>query len=178
MDLALALVEEDHGRSVALRVAKELILFLKRPGGQSQFSVHLETQIAEVGPIRDIHEWILLNLAEDLSVETLAARLGMSARNFSRLFKRQTDMTPGDYVEAARVEAARRMLEESDTPLKKIAGMCGFADQGGLRRAFMRLIFVTPGEYRQRFRPSEPTVVPFTRTPAQGGTRTADRGRA
>jgi transcriptional regulator GlxA family with amidase domain len=109
----------------------------------------------------------LLNLSEDLSVETLAARLGMSPRNFSRLFKRQTDMTPGDYVEAARVEAARRMLEESDIPLKKIASMCGFPDQAGLRRAFMRLIFVTPGDYRQRFRPAEATVVPFTRTPAQ-----------
>lgn len=124
MDLALALVEEDHGRSVALRVAKELILFLKRPGGQSQFSVHLEAQVAGIGPIRDIHEWILVNISEDLSVEALAARLGMSCRNFARHFKRETDMTPGDYVEAARVEAARRMLEESDTPLKKVASMC------------------------------------------------------
>ncbi|HEY4200866.1 MAG TPA: GlxA family transcriptional regulator [Devosiaceae bacterium] len=175
MDLALALVEEDHGRSVALRVAKELILFLKRPGGQSQFSVHLETQIAEIGPIRDIHEWILLNLSEDLSVEALAARLGMSARNFSRLFKRQTDMTPGDYVEAARVEAARRILEESDTPIKKVASMCGFLDQAGLRRAFMRQIFVTPGDYRQRFRPAEPTVVPFAQAPVQHKARTANR---
>jgi transcriptional regulator GlxA family with amidase domain len=153
MDLALALVEEDHGRSVALRVAKELILFLKRPGGQSQFSVHLEAQIAENGPIRDIHEWILDNLAEDLSVESLAARLAMSSRNFARLFKREVDMTPGEYVEAARVEAARRMLEESDAPLKKIARMCGFPDQSGLRRAFLRRINVTPVEYRQRFRP-------------------------
>lgn len=163
MDLALALVEEDHGRSIALRVAKELILFLKRPGGQSQFSVHLESQVAEIGPIRDIHEWILDHLSEDLSVETLAARLAMSSRNFARLFKRETDMTPGDYVEAARVEAARRMLEEGDTPLKKVARMCGFADQSSLRRAFMRRINVTPVEYRQRFRPPEPTVAPFTR---------------
>ncbi len=155
MDLALALVEEDHGRSTALRVAKELILFLKRPGGQSQFSIHLEAQVSEIGPIRDIHEWILDNLCDDLSVETLAARLAMSTRNFARLFKRETDMTPGDFVEAARVEAARRMLEESDTPLKKVASMCGFTDQAGLRRAFMRRIAVTPVEYRQRFRPSE-----------------------
>jgi transcriptional regulator GlxA family with amidase domain len=169
MDLALALVEEDHGRSVSLRIAKELILFLKRPGGQSQFSVHLETQIAETGPIRDIHEWILHNLAEDLSVEALAARLGMSGRNFARLFKRQTDMTPGDYVEATRVEAARRMLEESDTSLKKLASMFGFLDQAGLRRAFMRQIHVTPGDYRQRFRPTESTVVPFTRAHSQQG---------
>jgi transcriptional regulator GlxA family with amidase domain len=165
MDLALALVEEDHGRSIALRVAKELILFLKRPGGQSQFSMHLEAQVAGVGPIRDIHEWILDNLAEDLSVEALAARLGMSARNFARLFKRETDMTPGDYVEAARVEAARRMIEESDTSLKKVAYVCGFADQSGLRRAFMRRICVTPVEYRQRFRPPETSVSPFIRAP-------------
>jgi transcriptional regulator GlxA family with amidase domain len=166
MDLALALVEEDHGRSVSLRVAKELILFLKRPGGQSQFSVYLEGQVAEIGPIRDIHEWILDNLSEDLSVEALAARLAMSSRNFARLFRRETDMTPGDYVEAMRVEAARRMLEEGDTPMKKVASLCGFADQSGLRRAFMRRINVTPAEYRQRFRPPEAQVAHFKRAPA------------
>ena len=134
MDLALALVEEDHGRSIALRVAKELILFLKRPGGQAQFSMHLEAQVAEMGPIRGIHEWILDNLAADLSVATLAARLGMSSRNFARLFKRETDMTPGDYVEAARVEAARRMIEESGPSLKKVpicAASQTRADYGG-----------------------------------------------
>ncbi|MCC8953517.1 GlxA family transcriptional regulator [Bradyrhizobium sp. Pear77] len=155
MDLALALVEEDHGRSTALRVAKELILFLKRPGGEPQFSIHLEAQASEIGPIRDIHEWILGNLCEDLSVETLATRLAMSTRNFARLFKRETNMTPGDFVEAARVEAARRMLEDSDTPLKKVASMCGFPRQAGLRRAFMRRMDLTPVEYRQRFRPAE-----------------------
>jgi transcriptional regulator GlxA family with amidase domain len=156
MDLALALVEEDHGRSVALSVAKQLILFLKRPGGQSQFSMHLEAQATEIGPIRNIHEWILDHIAGDLSVGVLAERAGMSARNFARLFKRETNVTPGEYVEAARVEVARRMLEEGNTPLKKIASLCGFADQNGLRRAFMRQINVTPMEYRQRFRPPEP----------------------
>jgi transcriptional regulator GlxA family with amidase domain len=164
MDLALALVEEDYGRSVALRIAKELILFLKRPGGQSQFSVHLEAQVAESGPIRNVHEWILENLSSDLSIEALAARLGMSGRNFARLFKRETEMTPGDYVEAARVDAARRMLEDSDMPLKRIASVCGFADPSGLRRAFMRRINVSPVEYRQRFRPDESRVVSFTRS--------------
>lgn len=154
MDLALALVEEDFGRSLALRVAKELILFLRRPGGQSQFSVHLEAQIAEMGPIRDVTEWIIDNLADDLSVEALAAREGMSARNFARNFKRETKMTPGDYVEAARVEAARRILEESDTPLKRVASLCGFKDQSGLRRAFVRRINVSPLDYRHRFRPN------------------------
>ncbi|KRB59078.1 AraC family transcriptional regulator [Rhizobium sp. Root708] len=158
MDLALALVEEDFGRSIALRVAKELILFLQRPGGQSQFSVQLEAQAAEIGPIRDITQWIVDNIAGDLAVETLAARIGMSARNFARTFKRETQMTPGDYVEAARVEAARRILEESDTPLKRVASLCGFADQTGLRRAFMRRINVTPVEYRHRFRPSATTA--------------------
>jgi transcriptional regulator GlxA family with amidase domain len=161
MDLALALVEEDHGRTIALRVAKALILFLQRPGGQSQFSVHLAAQVSEIGPIRDVHEWILSSLGADLSVEALAARAGMSARNFARQFKRETGMTPGDYVEAARVEAAGRILEESDTPLKRVAGMCGFADQGGLRRAFMRRIKVTPADYRQRFRGEATVVVAF-----------------
>ena len=161
MDLALAMVEEDHGRTIALRVAKELILFLQRPGGQSQFSVHLAAQVSEIGPIRDIHEWILGNLGEDLSVDALAARTGMSGRNFARHFKRETAMTPGDYVEAVRVEAARRILEESDTPLKKVASMCGFGDQSGLRRAFMRRIKVTPIEYRQRFRGEDSVVVAF-----------------
>jgi transcriptional regulator GlxA family with amidase domain len=161
MDLALAMVEEDYGRTTALRVAKELILFLQRPGGQSQFSVHLAAQVSEIGPIRDIHEWILGNLAEDLSVDALARRSGMSSRNFARLFKKETGMTPGDYVEAVRVEAARRILEESDTPLKKVAGMCGFADQSGIRRAFMRRINVTPVEYRDRFRSPGAVVVAF-----------------
>jgi transcriptional regulator GlxA family with amidase domain len=161
MDLALALVEEDHGRPLALRIAKELILFLQRPGGQSQFSVHLAAQVSEVGPIRDAHEWILGHLGEDLSIEALADRSGMSSRNFARLFKREIGITPGDYVEAVRVEAARRILEESDTPLKKVASMCGFGDQSSLRRAFMRRINVTPVEYRQRFRVEDPVVVAF-----------------
>jgi transcriptional regulator GlxA family with amidase domain len=161
MDLALALVEEDHGRGVALRIAKELILFLQRPGGQSQFSVHLAAQVSEIGPIRDAHEWILGNLASDLSVEALAARAGMSGRNFARLFKQQIGITPGDYVETVRVEAARRILEESDTPLKKVASLCGFGDQSGLRRAFGRRINVTPVEYRQRFRGDNNVVVAF-----------------
>ena len=164
MDLALALVEEDHGRSIALRVAKQLILFLKRPGGQSQFSVHLETQVAEIGPIRDIHEWILENISGDLSIEALASRAGMSSRNFARLFKRETDMTPGDYVEATRVDVARRMLEEGSIPLKKVASLCGFTDQNGLRRAFLRRIHVTPVEYRQRFRPPEPIGSHYSKT--------------
>ncbi len=154
MDLALALVEEDHGRSTSLKIAKELILYLKRPGGQSQFSMQLAAQVAESSPIGDTQDWVLDNLPKDLGVEALAMRMGMSVRNFARLFKQATGVTPGDYVEAARVEAARRILEEGDTPLKMVAGMCGFGDQAGLRRAFMRRLKVTPAEYRQTFRPS------------------------
>jgi transcriptional regulator GlxA family with amidase domain len=154
MDLALALVEEDHGRKVALRIAKELILFMKRPGGQAQFSLQLAAQISESGPIRDSQEWILNHVYGDLSAMALAQRVGMSVRNFARLFKRETQLTPGDYVEAARVEAARRILEEGDAPLKEVARKCGFSDQGGLRRAFVRRLDVTPAEYRETFRPA------------------------
>lgn len=168
MDLALALVEEDHGRTAALRVAKALVLFLQRPGGQAQFSVHLAAQVSAVGPIRQIQEWILGNLDDDLTVDALARRSGMSSRNFARLFKRETGRTPADYVEAVRVEAARRILEDSDTPLKKVASMCGFGDQSGIRRAFMRRINVTPVEYRDRFRSRSPAVVAFRAAAREG----------
>ncbi len=151
MDLALALVEEDHGRQVALRIAKELILFIKRPGGQAQFSMHLAAQISDNGPIGDAQEWIINHVDKNLSATTLALKAGMSIRNFARLFKQETQMTPGDYVEAARVEAARRILEEGNTSMKVVAAKCGFSDQSGLRRAFMRRLQVTPAEYRQTF---------------------------
>jgi transcriptional regulator GlxA family with amidase domain len=152
MDLALALVEEDHGHEVALKVAKALVLFLKRPGGQSQFSIRCAELIPERPVIREICGWIANNLTEDLSVETLAERVGMSTRNFARVFKRETELTPADYVEAARVEAAQRIMEERDRPLSEIASVCGFGDPKGLRRAFVRQISVTPAEYRDRFR--------------------------
>ncbi|MEI6000751.1 GlxA family transcriptional regulator [Paraburkholderia bengalensis] len=163
MDLALALVEEDHGRGVALRVARELVMFVKRPGGQSQYSLHLAAQVTERSPLRDIQESILNDLSADLSVEVLAGRAGMSVRNFSRMFKRETGTTPGDFVEIARVQAARRMLEESDTPLKKVAYLCGFSDQNSLRRAFIRRLGVTPIEYRQRFRGEGPALLETVR---------------
>ncbi|SIT40169.1 Transcriptional regulator containing an amidase domain and an AraC-type DNA-binding HTH domain [Paraburkholderia piptadeniae] len=163
MDLALALVEEDHGRGVALRVARELVMFVKRPGGQSQYSLHLAAQVTERSPLRDIQESILNDLSAELSVEVLAGRAGMSVRNFSRMFKRETGTTPGDFVEIARVQAARRILEESDTPLKKVAYLCGFSDQNGMRRAFVRRLGVTPIEYRQRFRGEVPALLETVR---------------
>jgi len=155
MDLALALVEEDLGRNVALAVARELVMFIKRPGGQAQFSAHLAAQSAQRNPIRQVQEWVLENLEEDLTVDQLAAQAGMSVRNFSRAFKSDTGETPADFVEAARLDAARRMLEETASPLKRVAARSGFHDQNGLRRAFVRRLGVTPGDYRLRFHPQE-----------------------
>lgn len=154
MDLALALVEEDLGRAVALQVARELVLFLKRPGGQSQFSAHLAAQTSERSVIRDVQAWALENLDKPLPVDELASRAGMSTRNFSRQFKLDTDMTPADFVENARIDAARRLLEETANPLKRVAAWSGFGDQNGLRRAFLRRLGVSPADYRSRFQKS------------------------
>lgn len=151
MDLALALVEEDLGRELALRVARELVMFLKRPGGQSQFSAHLAAQTSERSLIRDIQRWIIDNIGADLSLEQLALRASMSTRNFSRIFKKETQTTPADFVEVARIDAARRMLEESALPLKRVADSCGFGDMNNLRRSFLRRLGVSPSDYRRRF---------------------------
>jgi len=155
MDLALAMVEEDLGRAVALAVARELVMFIKRPGGQAQFSAHLAAQTAQRSPIRQVQEWVLENLAQELTVDQLAAQAGMSVRNFSRAFKSDTGETPADFVEAARLDAARRLLEESASPLKRVAARSGFHDQNSLRRAFVRRLGVTPGDYRNRFHRQE-----------------------
>jgi len=152
LDLALALVEEDFGRAVALRVARELVMFLKRPGGQSQFSAHLAAQTAERNAIREVQGWVVENLAGNLSVEALAAHAGMSARNFARIFKQECQVTPADFVEAARIDAARRLLEGSRHPLKRVAALAGFSDPNNLRRAFLRRVGVAPSDYRRRFR--------------------------
>ena len=154
MDLALALVEEDLGREVALEVARNLVLFLKRPGGQSQFSCQLSVQSAEREPLRRLQSWIADHLTEDLSVPVLAQEVAMSERNFSRLFARETGTTPARFVERARLEAARRRLEESPphVGVEEIAGQCGFASAEILRRAFLRAFGVPPTAYRLRFR--------------------------
>jgi transcriptional regulator GlxA family with amidase domain len=152
IDLALALVEEDHGRALALAVARRLVVFLKRPGGQSQFSAHLAAQIATKSPVQDVQGWILENLSSSLSVEVLAKRAGMSVRNFARVFRGEAGVTPADFVETARVDSARRMLEDTVMPLQRVATRCGFTNVDGLRRAFMRRLSVGPHDYRARFR--------------------------
>jgi transcriptional regulator GlxA family with amidase domain len=152
IDLALKLIEDDHGRDLALTVARRLVVFLKRPGGQSQFSAHLAAQIADEGKIRSLQHWVLDHLAHDLSLDSLASRVAMSVRNFTRVFLGETGTTPADFVEMARVDAARRLLEESETALQRVASRCGFTSPDTMRRAFLRRIGTGPSDYRERFR--------------------------
>jgi transcriptional regulator GlxA family with amidase domain len=152
MDLALALVEEDLGREVALEAARWLVLFLKRPGGQAQFSAQLAAQTADRAPLRELQAWIPDHLDQDLSVPALAGRASMSERNFARAFRRETGMTPGAYVEAARVESARIALETGDLPVASVARQSGFGTVETMRRAFRRRVGVSPVDYRTRFR--------------------------
>ena len=151
IDLALALLEEDHGRELALAVARELVMFLRRPGGQSQFSVQMSAQIADREPIRELQRWIADHLDADLSVEALARRSAMSPRNFARVFTREVGVTPGQFVENSRVEAARRRLEESADGVDLIAAECGFGTRESMRRTFIRTLRVPPSAYRSRF---------------------------
>jgi transcriptional regulator GlxA family with amidase domain len=151
IDLALALVEEDLGRSVALAVARYLVVFLKRPGGQAQFSATLALQAAE-DKFGALHDWINSHVADDLSLSVLADQAGMSERSFSRHYAEATGQTPARAVERLRVEAARRLLSESRIPVKRIAQRCGFGSEETLRRSFVRLLAVTPQDYRDRFR--------------------------
>jgi transcriptional regulator GlxA family with amidase domain len=152
IDLALAMLEEDLGREAALRVARRLVVFLKRPGGQSQFSAQLAGQLAEQEPLRDLQAWIVDHPEADLGVDALAARVAMSPRNFSRVFRREAGATPARFVEHVRVEAARRHLEESNASADEIATRCGFGTAETMRRAFLRTVRTSPREYRNRFR--------------------------
>jgi len=151
MDLALAMVEDDHGRELALSVARQLVMFLKRPGGQSQFSAHLAAQTAQRSDVGGIQDYVLSHLREDLSVPALARRAGMSERTFARVFRDETGTTPAEFVENARIDAARRMAEESDQPAKRLADAVGYANVDGFRRAFSRRLGLTLVEYRKRF---------------------------
>lgn len=162
IDLALALVEEDLGPDVALQVARALVLFLKRPGGQSQFSAGLAGQAAEREHLRELQGWVADHLDADLSVPALAERALMSPRNFARAFRREVGMTPAAWIESVRVERARLALESGDQPVEEIARRCGFGTVETMRRAFRRRVSVSPSEYRTRFR-------------TRGGTADADR---
>jgi transcriptional regulator GlxA family with amidase domain len=150
IDLALALVEEDLGRSVALAVARYLVVFLKRPGGQAQFSAALALQAAD-DKFGALHDWINRHLDDELPLAVLADQAGMSERSFSRRYAEATGQTPARAIERLRVEAARRLLSESRTPVKRIARRCGFGSEETMRRSFLRLIAVTPQDYRTRF---------------------------
>lgn len=151
IDLALALVEDDLGPAVALAVARRLVMFLKRPGGQAQFSAHLAPALDRSPKLAALLEWLPGNLDGDLGLEVLAARCGMSPRTFSRQFARQIGCSPGRYVERLRLEAARIQLESSDRPIAVIARACGFGHPETLRRAFQRQFGVAPLDYAQRF---------------------------
>jgi transcriptional regulator GlxA family with amidase domain len=161
IDLALALVEEDLGPQAALAVARELVLFVRRPGGQAQFSSGLETQAASHGRIRELQHWIADHLGEDLSVAALAVRCHMSERNFSRVFTREVELTPAAYVESLRLERARLLLETTDLQVDEIARRCGFGTVETLRRTFARRLHTSPSDYRARF-----NVTPIDRSAA------------
>jgi transcriptional regulator GlxA family with amidase domain len=150
IDLALAMVEEDLGRDIALDVARHLVVFLKRPGGQSQFSVTLSLQ-QQGNRFDELHAWIAEHLTCDLGIPTLAEQAGMSERSFIRHYRADTGQTPARAIELIRVETARRLLSDSGLPVKRIAATCGFGSEETLRRSFLRAIGVTPQAYRERF---------------------------
>ncbi|HEY1772158.1 MAG TPA: GlxA family transcriptional regulator [Gammaproteobacteria bacterium] len=152
MDMALAMVEEDWGQRVALAVAQALVMFLKRPGGQSQFSAQLAAQFSEDDKLRELQLWMLDHLDQDLSVRRLAARMAMSERNFARRFTASMGVTPAQYVSNVRLEAARRKLEENDMQIALVARRCGFGTHETMRRTFVTELGVSPRDYRERFR--------------------------
>jgi transcriptional regulator GlxA family with amidase domain len=148
IDLALAWVEEDCGATVAQEVARELVLFLRRSGGQKQLSVSLSAQASEMKAIQELQVWITDNLRKKLSIEVLADRVAMSVRNFERVFTREVGRTPSQYVLQARVEAVRHQLERTDRGLEQVAAACGFGSADVMRRSFSRFVGVTPNQYR------------------------------
>jgi transcriptional regulator GlxA family with amidase domain len=151
IDLCLALVEEDHGHQVALNVARFLVMFLVRPGGQAQYSHMLLRQAITSKPLRELQIWMLENLRENLTVEKMADRIGMSARQFTRVCLRETKMNPGQFVDRMRVEAAQQLIDSSSMGLKEIAGASGFQSADSMRRTFLRVLGVSAAEYATRF---------------------------
>ncbi|MFE9401335.1 GlxA family transcriptional regulator [Streptomyces sp. NPDC006530] len=154
IDLSLALVEEDHGRDVALAVARLLVVFLRRPGNQAQFSAQLAAQTARREPLRELQQWITEHPDADLSVEALAQRASLSPRHFARAFHAETGITPGRYVERVRLEYARRLLEETADGVQEVSRAAGYGTPEAMRRAFVKVLGTAPAEYRRRFRPA------------------------
>ncbi|MFC8195175.1 GlxA family transcriptional regulator [Streptomyces sp. NPDC057298] len=152
IDLALALVEEDVGREAALTVARHLVVFLRRPGNQAQFSVQLSAQTARREPLREVQHWIAEHPGDDLCVESLAVRARLSPRHFARAFQAETGTTPGRYVDAVRLEHARRLLEDTTDGIEQIARASGYGTPEAMRRAFVKALGSAPTEYRRRFR--------------------------
>jgi transcriptional regulator GlxA family with amidase domain len=151
IDLALTLVEDDHGRDTALAIARQLVVFLRRPGNQTQFSAQLRAQVAQREPLREVQVWITEHPGDDLSVDALAARARLSPRQFARAFTAETGTPPGRYVDRVRLEAARRLLEDTRDGVEEISRRCGYHTPEAMRRAFQQALRVSPAEYRRRF---------------------------
>ena len=155
IDLALALVEEDLGRDTALTIARHLVVFLRRPGNQAQFSAQLAAQTAHRDPLREVQRWITEHPDDDLSVGSLAARASLSPRHFARAFQSETGMTPGRYVDRVRLEHARRLLEDTGDGIEQISRTSGYGTPESMRRAFLKTLGTSPAEYRRRFHPTQ-----------------------
>lgn len=151
MDLALALVEEDYGKTLAVDVARQMVLYLKRPGSQSQYSTVLNYQKTDYQPVVEACEWIQENLQQVVTVENLAALVLMSPRNFARVFHRETGITPARYIERLRIEAACRYLVDTSLSLKEIAALCGLGSYDNMRKVFVKHIRISPADYRRNF---------------------------
>ena len=157
IDLALALVAEDHGREAAAAVARQLVVYLRRSGGQTQFSALLAAQDADSEPIQDLLNWLPDHLTEDLTVPKLARQANLSERHFSRLFKAEVGVTPADHIESVRLETACRLLESTHIPIEQIASTCGFGTPETMNRSFRRRLGATPGQHRHHF---DQTAIP------------------
>ncbi|MFI8933398.1 GlxA family transcriptional regulator [Streptomyces sp. NPDC053474] len=162
IDLALALVEEDLGRDMALTIARHLVVFLRRPGNQAQFSAQLAAQTARREPLREVQQWITEHPDDDLCVERLAERARLSPRHFARAFQAETGTTPGKYVDRVRVEHARRLLEDTSRGVEEVSRACGYGTPEAMRRAFLKALGTSPAEYRRRFHAPLPEAHPIT----------------
>jgi transcriptional regulator GlxA family with amidase domain len=165
MDLALAMVESDTDRDVALTIARHLVLFLRRPGSQAQFSATLSAQAPRREPLREAQRFAVEHPAADLSVEAMAVRAHMSPRHFARAFRAEAGVTPARFVERVRLEAARRLLEDTPESIGAVAAACGFGTPETMRRVFLRALAVGPAEYRRRFQGASPAEADLSLDP-------------